>query len=483
MVTREVVLFIFRSHILSYTIITKSVGTLQQGKRGRNMKRKLISLFLAAAMVSSALAGCGGSKDSAKTDDGKAAEETTDDAAAEGKSDNAGKTLNIMCYLDPEGSDATELAILNDIYAKFTEDTGIEIEYTTVPWDQTESKVVITNQAGSPSDVALVSSQKLASLVNAYALMPLDEMIDKDMKRDEISDAVWNAGTYSGDGKTYCMLASVHTRGIWYNKDLVSEPPKTWDELVEIGQNVMKEHEGVYGFGTYATKHYATGECTLAPFVWAGEGKLTNDDGSAAWATQETADAIQFLSDLYNEYKIMPEMCTTFTDYADVGEQFKAGNIAMVTDGSYARKNYEEALGDKADFAPLPAKTEGGPAPHFSNGWAWAIPSKAKNPDLAWEWIKWFYQKDIQVNHSKIEGGLPTTLAAQADPVFAEGLNKKFIDNVNANGKSMDPFLYYQEGLEELSVAAASYILDPSADLNKLLEDSQNRFNEKYYSK
>ena len=120
----------------------------------------------------------------------------------------------------------------------------------------------------------------------------------------------------------------------------------------------------------------------------------------------------------------------------------------MIFDGSYAKPTLEASdLGKegKFDFAPVPAKTEGGPQPHFSNGWAWGIPSKSKQPELAWEFIKWFSQKEQQLAHSKAEGGLPITIEAQQDKMYQEGLEKKFIDNLNNNAHSMDlsfVFLY-----------------------------------------
>lgn len=50
------------------------------------------------------------------------------------------------------------------------------------------------------------------------------------------------------------------------------------------------------------------------------------------------------------------------------------------------------------------------------------------------------------------------TKEAQEDPeIMAGELEKAFIENINANGRSMDPFSYYQEGLEQLAVASATY--------------------------
>ena len=45
----------------------------------------------------------------------------------------------------------------------------------------------------------------------------------------------------------------------------------------------------------------------------------------------------------------------------------------------------------------------------------------------------------------------------------------------------MDPFVYYQEGLEELALTAATYCLDPENNLEELLGESMENYNKKYY--
>ena len=147
--------------------------------------------------------------------------------------------------------------------------------------------------------------------------------------------------------------------------------PETWDEVVEVAKKAMAENEGIYGFGFWGGSHYAAVELTIGPLTWAGDGQLSNpEDGSAAWANQEVADAIQFMSDCYNVHKITPEICMNVSDYStDVTQQFAAGNIAMILDGSYIKSRLEAS--DNAGnfgFVPYPAKTEGGSHPHFSNG-------------------------------------------------------------------------------------------------------------------
>lgn len=151
-----------------YNKITKNETTKKERKDVMK-KRKLMALLLAGGMVTSMLAGCGNGTESAGNDQsaGTEEEESSQD------NENEGKVLTMMTYIDPNGGDATQEKVW-EVYQRFTEETGIEIELNVVPWDQTESKVVITNQAGSPCDIALISSQKMPSLVNSGALLETD---------------------------------------------------------------------------------------------------------------------------------------------------------------------------------------------------------------------------------------------------------------------------------------------------------------------
>lgn len=445
--------------------------------------KKFVSILLSIIMVLTLAVGCGNSEETNPSSENSGVSSNNESESA--KSADEKKVLKMAHHIEIDNEEKPYDFGMSKILSKFTEQTGIEIELEVIPWDQMESKLVITNQSGEPSgDIFALSSQKLASVVNAGALMPLDDRIAADFNKDDFNDVVFPSGTYLGDGKIYIVLQSVHGRGIYYNKDYVSTPPTTWDELIEIGKEISKPEEGLYAFGFWGGKHYGSIENILGPAIWSTGAKITNDDGSAAWNTPEVAESVKFLSDCVNIHQISPESCFTITDYDEMAESFRAGNIAMISDGTYGYAPYfESELGKagKIGFAPYPGKD--GPAPNFSNGWAWGIPSNAKQPDLAWEFIKFFETKEIQIEHSKIEGGLPTLKACYENESFTKFPFPDYIDNLANYGRSMDPFVYFQEGMESLAIAAGAYCLDPSSDVTKLLEESATSFNKKYYNK
>lgn len=454
------------------------------------MKRRTIALLLAVGIFTGVMAGCGGSKDEgnpaeATGTEESAAKDTKEDESkdAEESTDKEGKVLTLMHYFDPNDSlDPYSVGFMK-LLESFTAETGIEVKLETVPWNEIESKLVMTNQSGNPTcDLSWVSSQKLASLVNAGTLLPLDEYYETLDTSDFIDQAI-DAATYPGDGKKYLVEASVHSRGLWYNTDLVKEAPQNWSELIEAAEEATDPDNNVYGFAAYTPKSYDTCELYIGPFAWACEGKLGNADGSAAWDNEAVYNAIQFIADLKNKYGVMPESCFT-SDQAEIRETFLNGKIGMILEGTSAYTNIMESeLGQagKIKFAPIPG--ENGPAPCFTNGWSMAIPSNSKQPDLAWEFVKYMVKPEVQVEHSKFDGGLPILNACYDDEFFTTMEYPAVTENLKNNSGTMDPFVYYQEALESLSTVNMSYAMNPEQDLEKMLSDSVEEFNNKYYSK
>lgn len=431
---------------------------------------KVIALGMTGVMTLCTLAGCGSKPEEPAAQDGQAKVSDT-------------KVLTLMHYFDPNNPEDPYSVGFVKLLEAFTADTGIEVKLETVPWNEIESKLVMTNQSGNPScDLSWVSSQKLASLVNAGTLLPLDDYYAKIDTTDFIQQAM-DAATYPGDGKKYLVEASVHSRGLWYNTDLVPEPPKTWAELVEIGQKVNKPESGVFAFAAYTPKSYDCAELYLAPFTWSAGGKLSNDDGSAAWNNESAKKALQFTSDLKNKYGLMGDSCFV-SDQAELRHNFLNGNVAMLLENTAQLAEINESeLGKsgKIKFAPIPG--ESGAAPCFTNGWSMAIPSHSKQPDLAWEFIKYMMRPDVQVEHSKFDGGLPILNECYSDEYFKSAQYPDIVANLQQNGGTMDPFVYYQEALESFSTVNMSYVMDPSQDLGQMLMDSEKGFNTKYYSK
>lgn len=385
------------------------------------------------------------------------------------------KPLCIVHYINPNGTDEYELNLYK-LYMQFAEEKGIPVEIKTRAWDQLDKLLLLSTQSDEPlGDLFILSAQRLDYLVNSNGLLPLDDYFNASFSKDEFLDYALDIGTSSFDNRLYLIPQSLHTRGLWYNRDYVSKAPETLDELIETAQRVQQEHPGVYGFGFWGGNHYGSIEGTVSMLTWAFGGSLSDEAGCAAWSNSAVEDAIRWMTDCVYRYRISPKACLNTIDNKDIQDMFRNGEIAMLLDGSFTNMG-----GDQFSFSPVPGVD--GFASNFANGWAWGIPVNSSQPDLAWEFIEWTQTKEFQIKQAILEGALPTRLDAFDSPQFTGKANmRQFADNLIRYARRMDSFVYYEEAMDALCAVLSDYTADPNTDLHAALAASQDLFNAKFY--
>ena len=142
------------------------------------MKKKIIALFLTAGVVASMLAGCGGSGDAAPAADaGADATATADaDAGSEDASEDAGsgEVTNFTMFITMPGSEINDD---NEIAQMIADKWGVKVKETWLT-GQTASEATGTLIAGGEYP-DFIDSDEMNLLIDADALIPLDDYIDK----------------------------------------------------------------------------------------------------------------------------------------------------------------------------------------------------------------------------------------------------------------------------------------------------------------
>lgn len=236
------------------------------------MKKKVLATLLSVAMVSSVLAGCGGSSDSASTESGTeatetadAAEETADDAAAEEGTEEAAAEEEIptSTFGDPNGTHLemwTFVELHGQHYGNMVEkwneenpDRTIEITCTTYPYADMHTKLLTSLTAGTGApDICDVEIGQFPNVVagestwlvpmNDYAAPYLDTMVQARMD------------VYAGaDGNYYGIPYHVGATVMYYNAAAMAEAMGisqedviakidavvTWDDYAALGQEYL----------------------------------------------------------------------------------------------------------------------------------------------------------------------------------------------------------------------------------------------------
>lgn len=351
------------------------------------MKKKLVSTLLCVAMVSSLLAGCGGSGNAPAADSGSdAAEETTGaedtsdadasgdetaaDSGAAASSDYSGTVR--MLNFKPEISDA-----MQEVAAAYTAETGIDIQIETAASGQYESTLTARMDSSEAPGIFVVE--------NVTALGNWKEYC-RDWSDTELYSYVTDqAYTMQEDGKVLALCYVLEGWGIIVNSEITdayfASPNKsteytslddlyTFDALKAVVEDMtaMKDELGIEGvFGSTSLKQgddwrYQT-HLMNVPLYWEW-GADVDINGPVPEFNFTEAETFKNILDLYlNNSVIEPSLVGTKT-VDDSMAEFALGKCAMIQNGDWAWNTILNTEGkvvqdDKVRFIPITTGVEG----------------------------------------------------------------------------------------------------------------------------
>lgn len=281
----------------------------------------------------------------------------------------------------------------------FTEETGIEVEFVDVPYDQLGTKLVLAGQSNSSTfDIVQYDQPSLASVVPAGGLLALDDLIaaDAGYDIDDFPDALQEYSKL--DGVTYGVPFGTEPYVQFYRTDLYEQagiqPATTWDEVNSNAKTVTALGGEVYGFdGPYGA--LGSGE----PFferLYASGGRLLDPD------TFEPLLDSQLAKRVMKEYlELIPDtpeaaVAGHLGDSATQFTQFEIGlNIAPSGWwGTLTNPDASKAAG-KVGVAAVPLSNDGDFEPkNILKGWLIGISKQSEYQQAAWDFLSFALGKD-----------------------------------------------------------------------------------------
>lgn len=120
-----------------------------------------------------------------------------------------------------------------------------------------------------------------------------------------------------------------------YNKELVENPPESFEEILTYCSEVNNFREKVYGFLLNSRE-----ADWIIPFIGGyGDWIVDYSYNSLTLENDATVKTLEFLNYIYNEEKILPHDI----EYGEINELFKSGNSHMIIDKIEMLKEYQEA--------------------------------------------------------------------------------------------------------------------------------------------
>ena len=353
------------------------------------MKKKLLAAMLCVAMAATSLVGCGGSGDSGKdTDTAKSSEKGSDE-------------------------EKVELTIWETSRNKDDWYTSMEKKFLEEHPNITLNKVVKEGDpgnefyqavaSGTAPDLVNCSFTMMDSYITSGILEPLNQYTDE---WDEWGNFTKEyVDMFTKDGKVYGVPNQVAPMLFGYNKALfeeagIKEPPKTWDEAVEVAKKINDPDNQVAGYATLAAEWT---EWFFQYYVWQAGGDLTkeNEDGTAELTFTDSAviKAAEYYQKLKSEGVLQSDLTLKFSDLVT---NFGLGKIGMMPfAGDWVSEAITKGIDPDDIGLCLPPAGPSGKQTTAIGGDCWVINAKADQAkkDAAWEYIKYYTGKDYRASY------------------------------------------------------------------------------------
>ncbi|MGL5962932.1 MAG: sugar ABC transporter substrate-binding protein [Fusobacteriaceae bacterium] len=321
-----------------------------------------------------------------------------------------------------ETKKATEIVLweqmepgVRDLYLKKVEafntaNPDIKVSVTHYSNEDLRTQFLSAAQTGQGPDLAYGPNDFAGIFQVAGLIKPLTEVLNPNLLANFSSEALKSGEV---NGKLYALpeFEGNHI-ALLYNKKLVPEAPKNFDEFIAIAQANQKidtanKANSTYGF-LYNEKE---------PFWFVGlyngfGGAVFNDKNEPTLNNPAMVDALQFAHDIRNKYKIGE----AGMDYDMSSELFKQGKAAMILNGAWSWSEYlKDGMDIGVSYMPLP---NGKTALFYSasKGYSVSENTKAEKYEAINKFFEYIYTPENNADISLASSQVPVIKAAKDLP-------------------------------------------------------------------
>jgi multiple sugar transport system substrate-binding protein len=342
-----------------------------------------------------------------------------------------------------------------EVWARRHPDVKLEVEYLSTDINLGMTQLQEKVAAGRAPDVASIDSFFLPRFFDQ--LQPLDPYV-RDV--EDFMPFV-RAGMHGPDGKLKALWVNTDVRALFYRRDLVPTPPKTWDELLALAPGLRKNGVIPYLFPG------GRGEASVMdhlPMLWTQGGRLINPDGRPVFGEGTNREAlIQILAFLRKTVvsEASPLRVVSFRFEADMYPDILRGNVAMFLGGSWIPKQLHD-LGDKAEWSmtAIPMRAATDPST-VAGGWTYGVftPDPVKQK-LIVDFIDFIAAGPKgMIGAVSAQGNLPSRISvADSDAPYLQTATTKAAVEMLSAARARDTAVIYPTVSASLQVAIADVI-------------------------
>jgi trehalose/maltose transport system substrate-binding protein len=326
-------------------------------------------------------------------------------AACGGGGSSGTVTLNWWAYNEPSGSfrKAAERCTAQS-HGRY------KIAFNALGNDaDTQRQSLVRRLAAKDSSIDMMSMDVIwtAEFAEAGWIKPWPEKYAAAVRKGTLKGPL-QTGIYQG--KLYAAPANSNTQLLWYRKDLVKAPPKTWPEMIAMAEKMKTagriEIQGAAYEGTTVW---------FNSLVDSAGGKILDAPDKVGTDKRALQQAADVMSQLAKSKAADPSLKNQKEDQNRLA--FETGQAAFQVNYPFiypSAKTNNPKLFKEIGWAPYPAVAAGRPNSAPVGGFNWGVGAYTKHPDLAFQAATCLRDPQNQRSFA-IDGGLPPTLTSVYD--------------------------------------------------------------------
>ncbi|KWX79093.1 ABC transporter substrate-binding protein [Paenibacillus riograndensis] len=375
------------------------------------MELKKLMVLTAAFSMAVSITACSSNNNGNNGKNAAATTAPTEDATAT----NAANSGDATAAGDIKPEDGASLLVweskeerpfAEEMAKEFTAKYNVPVKIEEVAPPDQVGKLTQDGPSGLAADVVLIPHDNLGKAASASLLLPNDIFAEQ-TKADNTEASI--VGSSFG-GELYGYPRAAETYALYYNKSLVKEAPKTFDDVIAFGKTFTDKAKNKYGIMWEVGNMYFG-----YPFIASTGGYLFGKDGTDKDDIGlNNEGAVEGLKTYVKLKEVLPIKSGDIN--ADIKRSlFSSGDVAMDMTGPWELAAYKQALGDKLGVVPVPT-VDGKTAITFSGIKIFAVNAYSQYPNAAKLYAHFASTKEAQLKLNKLIGSIPTNNEALKDP-------------------------------------------------------------------
>ncbi|WP_330881123.1 ABC transporter substrate-binding protein [Brachybacterium sp.] len=277
--------------------------------------------------------------------------------------------------------------------------------------------------SGSGPDIAQLAFTDVSFMAEPRILTPLAGLVASAPSDADDDLLATDMTTY--DGSMWAVPWTADTMALVYRPDVLeqfgaTETPQDWEELADVASQITQDSGGdVSGFVFPAGAQFSSAQWfPINYYLWAHGSQLIRVDGER-WAVdvseQELVEAMEYFDGFFTA-GITPTAMQAITDYGDpsIVGALDEGSCAMTFMPPAAFRAARETVDGELMTAPMPCGLQDG-ATHLG-GRALGINANCKEPEAAWEFVKFLRSPETFENYPQYPASATTLEQVDVDP-------------------------------------------------------------------